>query len=119
MSQAPLSAIAERRSGSGEDTEDDDEEAGGWKIAKMKEKVTDAVEEGVIKSGYLWKKGERRKVPSASKRRMRIDHQVTDLEKTMVCATPSPSGILQELGGVPVTPSSRVVRRPFVHSGYS
>jgi len=60
-SQAPLSAIAERRSGSGEDTEDDDEEEGGWKTATMKEKTTDTGEEGVIKSGYLWKKGERRK----------------------------------------------------------
>ncbi|KAF8632209.1 hypothetical protein AX15_001970 [Amanita polypyramis BW_CC] len=56
--QAPLSAIAECRSGSGEDTEDDEEE-GGWKTAKMKEKLGDAV--GVLKSGYLWKKGERRK----------------------------------------------------------
>ncbi|KAK2463420.1 hypothetical protein APHAL10511_004506 [Amanita phalloides] len=61
VSQAPLSAIAERRSGSGEDSEDDDEEEGGWKTAKMKEKLADAVDEGVIKSGYLWKKGERRK----------------------------------------------------------
>jgi hypothetical protein len=74
VSQAPLSAIAERRSGSGEDTEDDDEEEGGWKTAKMKDKVTDAVEEGVIKSGYLWKKGERRKVLGASKRRQCINH---------------------------------------------
>ncbi|PFH52941.1 hypothetical protein AMATHDRAFT_138781 [Amanita thiersii Skay4041] len=60
-SQTPLSAIAERRSGSGEDTEEEDEEEGGWKTAKMKGRTPDSVEEGVLKSGYLWKKGQRRK----------------------------------------------------------
>ncbi|THV07269.1 PH-domain-containing protein [Dendrothele bispora CBS 962.96] len=62
--QQPLSSIAERRSGSGgEDSEDDDDEGeGGWKTAD----VTTAhpqgsADEKVIKAGYLWKKGERRK----------------------------------------------------------
>ncbi|KAM6504484.1 pleckstrin-like protein [Amanita muscaria] len=57
--QAPLSAIAERRDVSGEDTED--EEEGGWKTASMKDNPANSIGEGVIKSGYLWKKGERRK----------------------------------------------------------
>jgi pleckstrin homology domain-containing family A member 1/2 len=63
--QQPLSSIAERRSGSGgEDSEDDDDEGeGGWKTADVSSiQLKDAVDEGVIKTGYLWKKGERRKV---------------------------------------------------------
>ncbi len=62
LAQAPLSAIAER-SNSGEDTEDeDDEEEGGWKSAASRVGTHDSVDESVIKAGYLWKKGERRKV---------------------------------------------------------
>lgn len=61
LTQAPLSAIAER-SNSGEDTEDeDDEEEGGWKSAASRVGTHDSVDESVIKAGYLWKKGERRK----------------------------------------------------------
>lgn len=55
-----LSSIAERRSGSGEDTDQEDEE-GGWKSADIRGLPRDSVDESVIKSGYLWKKGERRK----------------------------------------------------------
>ncbi len=60
MTQPPLSSIAEARSNSGgEDTDDDeDEEEGGWKTAARH----NSVDESVIKAGYLWKKGERRKV---------------------------------------------------------
>ncbi|KAF8920358.1 hypothetical protein CPB85DRAFT_1211936 [Mucidula mucida] len=59
MTQPPLSSIAEARSNSGgEDTDDDeDEEEGGWKTAARH----NSVDESVIKAGYLWKKGERRK----------------------------------------------------------
>ncbi|TFK33220.1 hypothetical protein BDQ12DRAFT_615588, partial [Crucibulum laeve] len=61
-SQPPLSSIAERRSGSGEDSEDEEEEVeGGWKSADIRTKPRGSVDESVIKSGYLWKKGERRK----------------------------------------------------------
>ncbi|KIJ66897.1 hypothetical protein HYDPIDRAFT_108848 [Hydnomerulius pinastri MD-312] len=61
-SQPPLSSIAERRSGSGEESEEDDEEEEGpWRIADKSQQTQDSVDEGVIKSGYLWKKGERRK----------------------------------------------------------
>ncbi|KAF5337929.1 hypothetical protein D9758_013107 [Tetrapyrgos nigripes] len=62
--QQPLSSIAERRSGSGgEDSEDEDDEGeGGWKTADVSSiQLKDAVDEVVIKTGYLWKKGERRK----------------------------------------------------------
>ncbi|KAG6897151.1 hypothetical protein C0992_003738 [Termitomyces sp. T32_za158] len=58
-SMPPLSSIAERRSGSGEDSEEDEEEDG-WKSADIRRQRQN-LEESVIKSGYLWKKGERRK----------------------------------------------------------
>ncbi|KAJ3810975.1 pleckstrin-like protein [Lentinula aff. lateritia] len=63
LQQQPLSSIAERRSGSGEDSEDDDDEGeGGWKTAQMGEgHAQGSIDESVIKTGYLWKKGERRK----------------------------------------------------------
>jgi len=63
VSQPPLSSIAERRSNSGEDTEDEEDAiAGGWKTADVSAKPRNSVDESVIKAGYLWKKGERRKV---------------------------------------------------------
>ncbi|KAG6841431.1 hypothetical protein C0991_011101 [Blastosporella zonata] len=61
-SMPPLSSIAERRSGSGEDSEEEEEEEeGGWKSADVRGRPRHSVDESVIKSGYLWKKGERRK----------------------------------------------------------
>ncbi|KAJ7017419.1 pleckstrin-like protein [Mycena alexandri] len=64
--QPLLSSIAERRSGSGgEDSEDEDadEEEGGWKTADARKAPfpQGSADESVIKAGYLWKKGERRK----------------------------------------------------------
>ncbi|KAJ7170901.1 pleckstrin-like protein [Mycena crocata] len=62
-----LSSIAERRTGSGgedsEDEDEDEEEAGGWKTADAREAPhpRGSADESVIKAGYLWKKGERRK----------------------------------------------------------
>ena len=59
-SQPPLSSIAERRSDSGEDTDDDE---GGWKTADVRaSQPRSSIDDSVIKAGYLWKKGERRKV---------------------------------------------------------
>lgn len=66
MSQPPLSSIAERRSNSGEDTEDEDVVEGGWKMADVPAKPRSSVDESVIKAGYLWKKGERRKVENVT-----------------------------------------------------
>ncbi|KAH9481305.1 Pleckstrin homology domain-containing family A member 1 [Psilocybe cubensis] len=62
-SHPPLSSIAERRSDSGEDSEDEDaaEGPGGWKTADVRTKPRNSADESVIKAGYLWKKGERRK----------------------------------------------------------
>lgn len=61
FSQSPLQAIAEGRSGSGgeESEEDEEDEEGGWKTSGQPRGSHD---ETVLKTGYLWKKGERRKV---------------------------------------------------------
>lgn len=58
-SSAPplLSAIAERRR-AGEDSEDDEEDTGAWRTAD----VPRAAGDSDLRAGYLWKKGERRKV---------------------------------------------------------
>lgn len=59
----PLSSIAEKGDGSGnEDSDEDDvdEGEGGWKTPPVRSRS--AADETVIKTGYLWKKGERRKV---------------------------------------------------------
>ncbi|KAG1887054.1 hypothetical protein F4604DRAFT_1877624 [Suillus subluteus] len=62
-SQHPLSSIAEGKSRSGEESDEDEEEeeVGGWRTATMAEKPHSSFDEKMIKSGYLWKKGERRK----------------------------------------------------------
>jgi len=60
--QPPLSSIAEARSASGEESDEDEEEEEGWRTARMAETLHGSVDEKMIKSGYLWKKGERRKV---------------------------------------------------------
>ena len=53
----PLSAIAERQR-AGEDSEDDEEDAGALRTADIPRAAGDSD----IRAGYLWKKGERRKV---------------------------------------------------------
>ena len=61
--QPPLSSIAERRSGSGgEESEEDEDEEGGWHAESVDPKERGSLNESVLKTGYLWKKGERRKV---------------------------------------------------------
>jgi hypothetical protein len=62
ISQPGLSSIAERHSGSGEDSDDGDDEDEGIRTVKVQGHTRGSANEGVIKSGYLWKKGERRKV---------------------------------------------------------
>ncbi|KAI0360194.1 PH-domain-containing protein [Trametes cingulata] len=60
--QPPLSSIAERRSGSGEESEEGtDDEEGGWRVQDSSAATRGSLDETVIKTGYLWKKGERRK----------------------------------------------------------
>ncbi|EIW84311.1 PH-domain-containing protein [Coniophora puteana RWD-64-598 SS2] len=60
--QPPLSSIAERDAISGEESDEDDEE-GGWHQGQVgiSRATQGSTDEGVIKAGYLWKKGERRK----------------------------------------------------------
>ncbi|KAH9831535.1 PH-domain-containing protein [Rhodofomes roseus] len=62
-SQPPaLSAIAERRDGSGEESEEDEDEGvGGWRTVDVKRPQRGSYDETMLMSGYLWKKGERRK----------------------------------------------------------
>lgn len=55
--------IAERGSGSGEESEEGtDDEEGGWRVEDFSAATRGSLDETVIKTGYLWKKGERRKV---------------------------------------------------------
>ncbi|TFK27794.1 PH-domain-containing protein [Coprinopsis marcescibilis] len=56
----PLSSIAERSPVSGEDTDEEDAVEGGWRTPDLR-RPRNNVDESVIKSGYLIKKGERRK----------------------------------------------------------
>ncbi|RDX57065.1 PH-domain-containing protein [Lentinus brumalis] len=62
--QPPLQSIAERRSQSGgeESEEDEEDEEGGWRVHDVNSAAQrGSLDETVIKTGYLWKKGERRK----------------------------------------------------------
>jgi pleckstrin homology domain-containing family A member 1/2 len=62
-SQPPLSVIAEARSGSGDESEEEDEEDG-WRSERAEPVARRSGDDSVIKAGYLWKKGERRKASS-------------------------------------------------------
>ena len=64
LTHPPLQSIAERRTGSGEESEEDEEdEEGGWHAeTREQELARGSHDETVLKTGYLWKKGERRKV---------------------------------------------------------
>ncbi|KAF8688909.1 PH domain, partial [Rhizoctonia solani] len=57
----PLSAIAERRNPSGEETDEDDDEEDGRVFPTRVPAEKEVKDEAVIKSGFLCKKGERRK----------------------------------------------------------
>lgn len=61
-SQPPLQSIAERSNLSGDESDEDDEE-GAWHRVAIRSAVDEQQDdEVVVKSGYLWKKGTRRKV---------------------------------------------------------
>ena len=68
LTHPPLQSIAERRTGSGEESEEDEEdEEGGWHAeTREQELARGSHDETVLKTGYLWKKGERRKVRGGS-----------------------------------------------------
>ena len=65
-STQPLSSIAERVSGSGDESEEDDyedqDQEHDEEHLQLPNKQGRVAEDSIIKSGYLWKKGERRKV---------------------------------------------------------
>ncbi|CCM03613.1 uncharacterized protein FIBRA_05751 [Fibroporia radiculosa] len=66
-SQQPhLSSIAERHSASGEESDEDDEDEPDWRASAAAAKERGSLDETVLMTGYLWKKGERRKVYPAS-----------------------------------------------------
>lgn len=61
-------AERERRALSGDDSEEeeeDDDGEGGWRTADVPRALRGTADETIIKTGYLWKKGERRKVSSS------------------------------------------------------
>jgi len=58
--QPPLSSIAESRSVDNDESDDDDAVEGGWRTPDLRQPRNSA-DETVIKSGYLTKKGQRRK----------------------------------------------------------
>jgi hypothetical protein len=114
-SAPPLSAIAERRR-AGEDTEDDEEDTGAWRTAD----VPRAAGDSDLRAGYLWKKGERRKVRHLQRSQMpthdvantmdvlfsfvlsRLSNPVTqtDLEAAVVRPACCALGLLQDLGRI-------------------
>ena len=67
LSQPPLQSIAERRTGSGEESEEDEEEdEGEWRTESREQALErGSRDETVLKTGYLWKKGERRNVSTS------------------------------------------------------
>lgn len=104
LTQPPLQSIAERRSGSGgeESEEDEEDEEGGWRAETLEqEQARGSHDETVLKTGYLWKKGERRKVGIFSlcacvgqTQISLLSHQ-TDVEEAVVRLASGPSRILQ------------------------
>jgi hypothetical protein len=103
--QPLLSSIAERRSASGgEDSEDEDadEEEGGWKTT-VAPRPQGSAEESVIKAGYLWKKGERRKVCWSAKGPafVYLTTATPDVEEALVRPAPGAPRVLQNRGRVP------------------
>ncbi|KAG8729370.1 hypothetical protein FRC12_021028, partial [Ceratobasidium sp. 428] len=57
----PLSVIAEKRNPSGEETDEDDDDEDDVAHTKRGPAEKEVKDEVVLKSGFLWKKGERRK----------------------------------------------------------
>lgn len=119
-SQPPLSSIAERRTGSGDESEEEDEEdeeEGGWMSSDRAGKRQGSVDESVIKAGYLWKKGERRKVGCCtSPCRLITDSGIADLEEAVVRLAASPHCILQDGGRVPVAAAPGAQRRALMYA---
>lgn len=114
----PLSSIAERRSEprTDESDEDDEDEDGGegedgrWgtEYVEGKVKKRSGEVESVIKAGYLFKKGERRKVSCGLQHPNLISSEsLTDMEKTMVRPPACAPRVLQNSSRVPTATITR------------
>lgn len=92
-----MDSIAEQQVGSGEETDDDEEELD--EAEELKTHPRKSADDSVIKSGYLWKKGERRKVRLFIYN-LNYSNIAIDVEETMVRFAHGSFGLLQELGGI-------------------
>ena len=129
----PLSAIAEQRR-AGEDTEDDEEGTGAWRTADVPRTAGGSD----LRAGYLWKKGERRKVRHLQRSQM-PSHDVangvrdgcafffcaitsfhhvtqTDLEAAVVRSACCALGLLQDFGRISTAPASRPTGCAYVYA---
>lgn len=121
LPQPALQSIAERRSGSGEESEEDEEdEEGGWR-AEATGQARGPHDETVLKTGYLSKKGERRKVSWLSFDSLDmicsslIPYYVAlDLEEKVVCLETCPSSLLQDGCRVQAPPPVGPFGNPFM-----
>ena len=114
-SAPPLSSIAERHGSGDESEEEEDDGEGGWRSADVRGKPRD---ETVLKAGYLWKKGERRKVRFffSNPHGDRIpDLNLSDVEKEMVRSAACASGVLQNISGVSTAQNTGSWRSAFVY----
>lgn len=114
----PLQSIAERRTGSGEESEEDEEdEEGGWHVeTREQELARGSHDETVLKTGYLWKKGERRKVRHNSPFSSCILTVCTDLEEALVRPPHRASCLLQNVSRVQASPPARPLRDSLLHA---
>jgi hypothetical protein len=123
--QPPLDSIAEGPLAS-EDSDDDREAVEDVDEGKAAQKRKSS-DETIIKSGYLWKKGERRKVRSdltlqaflcGSLTRLYLAY-ISGLEETLVRPEICPPGLLQELGRIPTASALGPRRHPHMHTSHS
>lgn len=109
-STRPLSSITERRTGSGDEEESEEEEEDGEGDDWIQDQGTNyqrhkirPASDCVIKSGYLWKKGERRHVSTGIIITFLVAYKLFScegMEETLVCATTGSARALQVVEGV-------------------
>ena len=118
-SQHPLQSIAERRSGSCDESDEDEDEEGEWRVADKAKR--DGDEDSVTKTGYLWKKGSRRKVRyhACTARPGQLISADADLEEAVVRPQVAPSGLLQNRGRVSTAASVGPQRSALCHACFT
>lgn len=126
VSQPPLDSIAEGSLVS-EDSDDDREQDEDVDESKAVHKRKSS-DETIIKSGYLWKKGERRKVRSDlclcledvfCMSLTRLSRAYIGVEEAVVRPKICPSGLLQELGRIPAASALGSRRYPHMYACHS